>query len=109
MAHGKLGNASLTANTNTTVYTAPATCVRADVNIHISNQSGSAVAIAIAVTPTPLAVLAQEWIEAGTTLSMAGVYTNDSLKLSPGESIVVKSTVAGVTVRVQGSELTKIK
>ena len=109
MAHGKLGAASLAANTNTTIYTVPATCIRSDIAIHISNQSASATGIFIAITTNPAAPAAQDWIEAGTTLSVSGVYTNDGLKLSPGESVVVKAANAGVVVRVNGSELTKLK
>ena len=106
--HGKLATVNLTGGFNTVIYTAPATCVMAEVNINILNKSGSPAAISVAATMTPLAPTADEWIESGITLSVAGVYNNDKIMLSPGESISVTSTQSNVVVRVSGSEKTKI-
>lgn len=108
MAHGKLGVSNLAADTNTTVYTAASTCVMAKVTLYVSNRSESAAAVDIAISSTPASVGAGEWIETGTTLSAGGVYTLTDLILSPSEAVVVKSNKANVTVRVMGSELTKV-
>lgn len=108
MAYGRLGVASLATTANTTIYTVPSTCKYAELSVYVLNGqvTDATVEIAIAQADTPVA---GEYIEKGVIIPMSGgsLETTGHI-VSPGERIVVKSSVTGLNVRVQGKEITKV-
>lgn len=102
---GKLGNASLAAATNTTVYTVPTTVRGAEIDIDIVNTSAGVVtvelAFAVAATPT-----AAEYVEKTASIAAnSGHLLRTGDKLSAGELVVVKASAVGVVIRVSGKEI----
>lgn len=106
MSYGRLGKGSPLANTDTTICTISANCIYAEVSISIVNPNVTdAVAqIAIATTGTPGLT---EYIEKGAIIpANGGVLIRASELCSPGENIVIRSTLANTVVRVTGKEIT---
>ena len=103
MASGTLGQASLAAATNTTVYTVPSAKV-ATFNVNLVNR-GTAVAtirIAISATGTPGVT---EWIEYGAQLlANGGILERTGIVAEATKNVVVYSDVANVTASVYGYE-----
>ncbi len=101
MASGTLGQASLAANTNTTVYTVGATPTV--FNISVDNTSGymAAVNISISATSTPAA---GEYVEYQTLIPAGGVLERGGIVATAGKLVVAYSTIAGVNVNVYGYE-----
>ena len=101
MASGTLGQASLTASTNTTVYTAAATPSVFSVNI--TNTSGSPVGInlAIAAGATPSA---SEYLEYQTVIPAGGVLERGGIVATSGKRVVAYANASGVSVNVYGYE-----
>ena len=101
MASGTLGQATLTAATNTTVYTAAATPTT--FNVSMTNTSGFPVAVnlAIAAASTPAA---GEYLEYQTIIPGNGVLERGGLVCTSGKLIVAYATLAGVNVNVYGYE-----
>lgn len=108
MAQGRLGTATLVANTGTVIYTAPTNCLYMVVDIYALNSSTSADAalqLALSTTSTPST---DEYIEKGKVIAMnGGTYDATSVKLSPGEIVWAKSDVA-LSLRVSGYPVTKL-
>lgn len=107
MAYGRLGVASLATTNNTTIYTVPVTCKYAEVSIYVLNSQASdaTVEIAIALADTPVV---GEYIEKGVIIPKSGGSLETSGHFaSVGEKIVVKSSITGLDIRVQGKEITK--
>lgn len=102
MASGLLGKANLAANTNTTVYTVPASTL-ATVNVNLVNAGTSTakVRIAMAATGTPGA---SEYIEYDFQIAASQVLERTGIVMSAGERVVVFSDLANVAVRVHGFE-----
>lgn len=102
MATGTLGQAALTAATNTTVYTVPADKY-ATFNVNLVNKGSSigAVSIAISDTDTPTD---SEYIEFNTPMDVSGVLERSGIVASANKRVVVNSTVDGVIVNVYGYE-----
>lgn len=102
MANGTLGQADLSALTNTTVYTVPADTT-ATVSINVCNRSGGArgIRIAICASGTPAN---SEYIEYGTYLTANGTLERTGLVISANKQIVVYSTDDNVSVNVYGYE-----
>ena len=102
MATGRLGTADLAANTNTTVYTVPASNF-AVVTVSICNRSTTqrSVRVALATADTPTA---GEWIEFDTSLVGNGTLERTGLVLSEGQKIVVSSSSIDVSAVVYGLE-----
>jgi len=102
MASGTLGQAALSATTNTTVYTVPASKT-ATFNVSICNRSGTEttirLAIAAAATPTDA-----EWIEYDTALVGNGVIERTGIVASEAKKLVVYAGAATVSVNVYGYE-----
>lgn len=101
MASGTLGQASLAAATNTTVYTATSTPTT--FNVSMTNTTGYSIAVnlAIAAASTPTA---GEYIEYQTVLPPGGVLERGGLVCTSGKLIVAYATSAGVSVNVYGYE-----
>jgi hypothetical protein len=101
MASGTLGQASLAAATNTTVYTVAATPTV--FNVSMNNTSGFPVAVnlAIAAAATPTAA---EYVEFETVIPPNSVLERGGLVATSGKLVVAYASVAGVSVNVYGYE-----
>jgi hypothetical protein len=101
MASGTLGQASLTANTNTTVYTVAATPTV--FNVSLTNTTGFPVAVnlAVAAAATPTAA---EYLEYLTVIPPNSVLERGGLVATSGKLIVAFATGAGISVNVYGYE-----
>lgn len=102
MAIGILGQSNPAANTNTVVYTVPAS-VSATVTLNVVNTGSSAatVSFAIAATGTPAA---SEYIEYLAVLPVGGVLERGGLVAQTGKNFVVNCSTAGCAVSVYGFE-----
>ena len=108
MAYGKLGTGVTTANTNLQVYQVPVECVYADINISVVNPgaSDSAIEVAVAANTVPTS---DEYIEKGAIIpALGGTFNHSGVLASPGERVIVKTVQAGLVVRVDGKEITKV-
>jgi hypothetical protein len=102
MPTGRLGNADMSATTNTTVYTCPAdTFTVATVSICNRNATAVTVRVAIAGAATPVN---SEFIEFDSTIPAGGVLERTGLVLDAGRLIVVRTSAANVSVVVMGIE-----
>jgi hypothetical protein len=101
MPSGTLGQASLAAATNTTVYTVGAT--PSVFNVSMNNTSGFPVAVnlAIAAAATPTAA---EYLEFETVIPPNSVLERGGLVATSGKLVVALASVAGVSVNVYGYE-----
>lgn len=101
MASGTLGQASLAANTNTTVYTVGAT--PSVFNVSMTNSTGFPVAVnlAIAAAATPAA---SEYLEYQTVIPGNSVLERGGLVATAGQLVVAYASLAGVSVNVYGYE-----
>jgi hypothetical protein len=106
MANGRLGIADLAANTNTTVYTAPASTFSV-VTVSVCNRSATqrSVRIALASADTPAL---GEWIEFDTSLVGNGTLERTGIVLSAGQKVVVLSNSTDVSAVVYGLETTTV-
>lgn len=102
MASGRLGVAAPTANTFTTLYTAPADQV-ATVNIAVLNRGQAAARVIVAASLTDAPELA-EYIEDCEVPGRGGVLERTAVVLSAGERVVVHAAAADFSVRVHGFE-----
>jgi hypothetical protein len=102
MATGRLGVADLSAATNTTLYTVPASTFSV-VTISVVNRGASSATIRIAVasSATPAD---SEYIEYDTSLSAKGVLERTGVVLDAGKLLVVRSNSASVNAVVYGIE-----
>jgi hypothetical protein len=102
MATGRLGIADLSAATNTTLYTCPAsTFTVATVSVCNRGASTCTVQLAIASAATPAAA---EYIEFDATLSSKGVLERTGIVLDAGKLLVVRSSATSVSAVVYGIE-----
>jgi hypothetical protein len=103
MASGTLGQASLAANTNTTVYTVPG-ATTATVNISVVNTNSAtpvSFELAVAATSTPAA---SEYLLKSLVLDPQQSFEKTGVVISTGKLVVVRSTAANVSVNVYGYE-----
>ena len=100
--YGKLGSVSLTANTNTPVYSSASTGINqttCNINIVNTGNSNATIGLAISTSSTPGPA---DYIEYGVVLEPGDVLERTAQVLSPGEKVIAFSTLAGVAVRVSG-------
>lgn len=103
MPTGRLGAADLSATTNTTVYTCPATTF-AVVSVNLCNRNATtarSVRIAVASASSPTAA---EWIEYDASLLPNGVLERTGIVLDAGKLIVVYASAVDVSCVVMGIE-----
>ena len=102
MATGTLGQAALTAATNTTVYTVPAdTTATFSLSVTNPNVSVAVIRVAIAASGTPSQA---EYIEYDVALGAGDVLERTGLVASSNKNIVAYSTQGNVSVNVYGYE-----
>ena len=101
MASGTLGQASLAAATNTTVYTVGATPTVFNVSMNNTNGFPVAVNLAIAAASTPTAA---EYLEFETVIPADSVLERGGLVATSGKLVVAFATTTGVSVNVYGYE-----
>ena len=104
MASGKLGSATLAADTDTTVYTVPASTV-ATINVAITNRGTDAAVVNVAIAPTGAPANA-DYIEFGVVIPANGILERTAIVAGDGERVVVRSSTADCSVRVHGFEET---
>ena len=102
MASGRLGTATLAANTDTVVYTVPAGMV-ATLNVSVVNRGDTLAAVNVAVS-TSGAAAAADYIESGAIVPGHGVLERSAVVVGAGERVIVRSTTANCSVRVHGFE-----
>ena len=102
MASGKLGASTPAADTNTTIYTVPASTV-STFTISVVNRGATScnLNIALAASGSPTNA---DYIEYGTEVAANGVLERSGIVASAGELVVVNCTTANCTVRVHGFE-----
>ena len=103
MATGRLGTATLTAATDTTLYTVPADTF-AVVSINLCNRSSAnpadvRIAIADAATPTN-----DEFLEFDSELLASGVIERTGIVMDAGKLLVVRASTNDVTAVAYGIE-----
>lgn len=104
MSSGKLGAASLAADTNTSVYTVPAGLVMT-INILCCNRGPAPARVSLALVDGDASAPAEEdYIEYDTALPANGVMERAGLVVSAGETVVARSATSTVSVRVHGYE-----
>lgn len=101
MASGTLGQASLAANTNTTLVTLTATPTV--FNVSMTNSTGFPIAVnlAIAASATPAA---SEYLEYQTVIPGNSSLERGGLVATAGKLVVAYASLAGVSVNVYGYE-----
>ena len=102
MATGRLGVADLSAATNTTLYTVPASTFSV-VTVSILNRGATAATIRLAVasSATPAD---SEYLEYDTSLSAKGVLERTGIVIDAGKLLVVRSSATSVNAVVYGIE-----
>lgn len=101
MASGTLGQASLSATTNTTVYTVGAT--PSVFNVNFTNTTGSPIGVnlAIAASSTPTA---GEYLEYQTVIPANGILERGGIVATSGKLVVAYANASGISVNVYGYE-----
>lgn len=102
---GLFGKQTLAADTEVSVAVVSANAAYAELDINILNPTANDATISVAISAQPLTPNAGDYIEQGLILTGDGsVLVRSKEILSPVERIYVKSSVAGVLVRVSGIE-----
>ena len=102
MATGRLGVADLSAATNTTLYTVPATTFSV-ITVNIVNRSASAVTIRVAVAAAA-SPADSEYIEYDVSLAAKGVLERTGIVMDAGKLLVVRSSATSVNAVAYGIE-----
>jgi hypothetical protein len=102
MASGTLGQASLTATTNTTLYTVPVGKV-ATFNINVCNTNASPVLIRLGICASS-SPAAGEYIEYEAAIPAYGVLERSGIVATAGKLVVAYSNTANVNFNVYGYE-----
>lgn len=106
MAHGRLGAADLSATTNTTIYTVPAS-TKATVNISVCNRNSSQIAIRLMHLDGAIGTLASEdYIEYDLPIPANEAIERTGIPMTATHVIAAYSDMANVSVQVWGIEET---
>lgn len=99
MASGLLGKADLTANTNTSIYTVPASTV-ATVNVNLVNRTSAAITVRLSIGAANPANT--DFIEYDASIPANGVLERSGLVMSAAEILVARASATGISVRAYG-------
>jgi hypothetical protein len=102
MATGRLGVANLSAATDTTLYTVPASTFSV-VTVSIVNRSAATVTVRIALSASATPA-DSEYLEFDTSLSAKGVLERTGIVMDTGKLLVVRSSATSVNAVVYGIE-----
>jgi hypothetical protein len=102
MATGRLGVADLSAATNTTLYTVPATTFTV-LTVNLVNRAATAATVRIAVS-TSATPADSEYIEYDVSLSSKGVLERTGIVMDAGKLLVVRSSAVSVSAVAYGIE-----
>lgn len=102
MPSGLLGKAALAPNTDTPLYTVPASTVTT-ATVNFCNTTGNPVNVRLAVT-TGGAAAASDYLEYDVVVPANGVLERTGVVLSPGEMVVARATATGISVHARGFE-----
>lgn len=103
MPNGRFGRANLTANTDTSIYTCPASTV-ATANVSFVNRNTSGVAlIRLAISDSGSPNVA-DYLEFDFPLAAGESLERTGMPMTAAEQIIVRASVAGVSVRAGGFE-----
>ncbi len=102
MASGTLGQSSLSATTDTVVYTVPSSKV-ASMSINLVNRTGVAVTVRLAVAANTTPTNA-EYLEYDATIPANGVLERTGIVASANKKIVAYASAASVSINVYGFE-----
>lgn len=106
MATGILGQAALTAATNTTIYTVPATTFTVfSISVLNRGTTTASVRIALASAATPTNA---EYIEYDAQIGPNGVLERTGLMMNAGKLLVVYASNANVSVSAFGIETSTV-
>jgi hypothetical protein len=106
MPSGRLGKATLTAATQTLLYTVPALKI-ATVNIRVANRNTTAAKIRVAIVETGGGTPSvDDYITYDKSIAGSDILEETGILCSTGEMVYVYSDVANVSVRVHGFEET---
>lgn len=102
MASGLLGSADLSAATNTTLYTVPATKT-ASFSVNFCNRNDTAVTIRLAIGTSATPANA-DWVLYDVIVQGDGALERAGLVLDAGKLVVVYASAANVSVQAYGYE-----
>ena len=102
MPSGRLGVADLSATTNTTIYTVPAS-VFSVVNVNLCNRTAASITVRIAVAASA-SPANSEYIEYGTTIPANGVLERTGIVMSTTNQLVVYASAVGISATIFGVE-----
>lgn len=102
MASGILGQAALSATTNTTIYSVPASTYSV-VTVNIVNRGTSSAAIRLALSSSANPS-ANEYIEYDTVLPAKNVLERTGIVVEAGRQVIVYSDTANVSASAYGIE-----
>jgi hypothetical protein len=103
MASGTLGQASLAATTNTTVYTCVGSPVTFNVNMYNTTGYPIAVNLGVCASATPN-VDGSEYIEFQTVILPNSALERGGIVATAGKRVVAYANYAGISVNVYGFE-----
>lgn len=104
MLHGRLAVAEIAqANVDQLIYTVPSDkCLYAELNFDVLNSTGNDANIQIALH-TGATPLNADYVEKGVLIARnGGSYLREKIIASPGENITMRSSRAGVNIRISG-------
>lgn len=102
MPTGRLGALDLAANTDTTLYTVPASTV-GTVNVSLCNRGTTSASVRIAIAGAA-APVNSEFIEFDTVIQPRGVLERTGIVMQAGMRIVVRSSLINVSAVCWGFE-----
>jgi len=106
MATGILGQAALSAATNTTVYTVPATTFTV-LSVSITNRGNTTVSVRVALAAAASPTTA-EYIEYDAQIGPNGVLERTGLMMNAGKLLVCYASNANVSVSAFGIETSTV-
>jgi hypothetical protein len=107
MATGLLGQAALSAATNTSVYVVPATTFTV-FSVSVLNRGSTTVAIRLALSASATTPTTAEYIEYDVQIAPNGVLERTGLMMNAAKYLVVYASNANVSVSAYGIETSTV-